>query len=220
VSREGGENEKGQYINPVDTNSTEYYEAENINKDDRELVKPIVISVFEDGQEFNLEEYAKDTLQELSKRHYFCINGDNPLRGIFILDSDDNNMNIALYFEYEPYTVTLNFLEKGTNKSLANSKIYNYKGGESFNLKETNPKKIKGYEFVEMTGQLVGTFEGTPEERVDNEVAKQISKVINVYYKPVEQIKDYKVEFNYYEELTGKKLAESTEDIVLNNEDI
>ena len=78
-------------------------------------------------------------------------------------------MYVGLYFEYQPYTLTLNFLEKGTDKSIANSEVYTYKDGEKFNFKETDPQEIKGYKFIEMTGELIGNIEGVSEERVNDE---------------------------------------------------
>lgn len=79
---------------------------------------------------------------QLEIRNYVCVNGDNPLRGTFILDNEDNNMYVGLYFEYQPYTLILNFLEKGTDKSIANSEVYTYKGVEKFNFKETDPQEM------------------------------------------------------------------------------
>ena len=100
-------------------------------------------------------------MEQLTIKNYvFCVNGDNPLRGTFILDNENNNMDVGLYFEYQPYTLTLNFLEKGTDKSIANSEVLLI-SGEKFNFKETNPQEIKGYKFIEMTGELIGNIEGS-----------------------------------------------------------
>lgn len=208
---ETGKNKNGQYDNQVDPNSSEYYEDENISKNDRELAKPIIISGFEEGEEFNLEKHAKETLEKLTIKNYVCVNGDNPLRGTFILDNENNNMDVGLYFEYQPYTLTLNFLEKGTDKSIANSEVYTYKDGEKFNFKETDPQEIKGYKFIEMTGELIGNIEGVSEERVNDEVIQQRSKIINIYYEPIEQEQEisnkYRVIINYLEKGTNKVLA-------------
>lgn len=208
---ETGKNKNGQHDNQVNPNSLEYYEDENINKNNRELAKPIIISGFEEGEEFNLEKHAKETLEQLTIRNYVCVNGDNPLRGTFILDNEDNNMDVGLYFEYQPYTVTLNFLEKGTDKTIANSEVYTYKGGEEFDFKETYLQEIKGYKFIEMTGELIGNIEGIPEERVNDEVIQQRSKIINIYYEQIEKKQEiankYRVIINYLEEGTNKVLA-------------
>ena len=93
------------------------------------------------------------------------------------------------------YSITVNYLEVGSNKVLADQFVsMKVPSGYKYDISFRSSLNIPGYEYVKTEGEVFGTVN-------DQDI------VINIYYKKVPL--DIKVTFNYYDELSSKKIAKS-----------
>lgn len=175
--------------------------------------------VYNDLQEGTMLDYTNDVnnkCKELEAMKYVKLDSDE-VSGIIgdtiPLPQEDSNIDLYVYFEYRPFTVTFKYLLEDSNESIQEDKVENIPYGD-YDFSKTEVPEIEGYEFVETKGNVTGTIEGDFTQIVtDEEAASKSLEVIFTYRKisdepiPQPENEKYQVTFYYIDELTSNDIA-------------
>lgn len=178
------------------------------------------------NEEVDYTDDVNNTLKELEINKYFELSRDE-LNFIVESPSREDSIDLYVYCEYRPFTVTFKYLS--SDKSIQEDYIENIAYG-SYDFSKMEIPEIEGYEYQSIKGNVKGTIEGDSTKLATEEEIKEKSILVEIIYsqvnnnptdsnepapdskeEPIQDPIEFKIPVNYcnIDEVTGEYISKT-----------